>query len=129
MKNVDVSKHLDEIAIVGMAGRFPGAHNVDEFWRNLRDGVESITFYSEDELLAAGIDRETLNNKNYIRAGATLPDVDLFDASFFGFTPREAEVTIRKAMDELVQLNQGHKFSYDRETLIKMLDEALAKVK
>ena len=93
MKNVDVSKHLDEIAIVGMAGRFPGAHNVDEFWRNLRDGVESITFYSEDELLAAGIDRETLNNKNYIRAGATLPDVDLFDASFFGFTPREAEVT------------------------------------
>jgi len=91
MKNV--SEHLGEIAIVGMAGRFPGARNVDEFWRNLRDGVESITFYSEEELLAAGVDSATLADKHYIRAGAILPDVDLFDASFFGFTPREAEVT------------------------------------
>jgi natural product biosynthesis luciferase-like monooxygenase protein len=93
MKNADVTEHLGEIAIVGMAGRFPGARSVDEFWRNLRDGVESITFYSEEELIAAGVDRETLEDRRYIRAGAILPDVDLFDASFFGFTQSEAEIT------------------------------------
>ena len=93
MKNADATEHLGEIAIVGMAGRFPGARNLDEFWRNLRDGVESITFYSAEELIAAGVDRETLQDERYVRAGAMLPDVDLFDASFFGFTPQEAEVT------------------------------------
>lgn len=93
MKNADVTEHLSEIAIVGMAGRFPGAQSVDEFWCNLRDGVESITFYSEEELIAAGVDRETLEDARYIRAGAILPDVDLFDASFFGFTQSEAEIT------------------------------------
>jgi natural product biosynthesis luciferase-like monooxygenase protein len=93
MKDAVAGDHIGEIAIVGMVGRFPGARNVDEFWANLRDGVETIAFYSADELRASGVDQETLSDKHYVRAGAILPDIELFDASFFGFTPREAEIT------------------------------------
>jgi len=82
-----------EIAIIGMSGRFPGTKNVDEFWHNLRDGVESISFFSDQELLSSGIDPVLLSNPNYVKAGGVLEDIDLFDASFFGFNPREAEIT------------------------------------
>ncbi|HEX7173777.1 MAG TPA: amino acid adenylation domain-containing protein, partial [Pyrinomonadaceae bacterium] len=82
-----------EVAIIGMTGRFPGAKTVDEFWRNLRDGVESITFFSDEELAAEGCDPALLRDPKFIRAGATLDGVELFDAKFFGFSPREAEVT------------------------------------
>ena len=81
-----------DIAIIGMAGRFPGAANVDEFWRNLKAGVESISFFSDEELLAAGVDPAVFNAPNYVKAGGVLEGIDLFDASFFGFTPREAEI-------------------------------------
>ena len=81
-----------DIAIIGMAGRFPGAADIDAFWNNLRDGVESISFFSDEELLAAGLDPTLLDNPSYVKAGAILPDIDLFDADFFGFTPREAEL-------------------------------------
>ena len=81
-----------DIAIIGMAGRFPGAANVDEFWRNLKSGVESISFFSDEELLAAGVDPAVFNAPNYVKAGGALEGIDLFDASFFGFTPREAEI-------------------------------------
>ncbi|HEX8148211.1 MAG TPA: beta-ketoacyl synthase N-terminal-like domain-containing protein [Pyrinomonadaceae bacterium] len=93
MSNAEHSDYLGAVAIVGMAGRFPGARNLEEFWRNLRDGVESISFYSEEELLAAGVEPGLLKDPNYVRAGAVLPGVELFDAPFFGFTPREAELT------------------------------------
>src|SRR2546421_9078880 len=94
------SKHMDEmqmdgsvedVAIIGMAGRFPGAKNIDEFWCNLRDGVESISFLSDEELVSSGVDPAVLSTPNYVKAGALLEDADLFDAAFFGFTPREAE--------------------------------------
>ena len=78
------------IAIIGMAGRFPGAQNVEEFWRNLSAGVESIARFTDTELAESGVDSATFNNPAYIKARATLSDVDLFDAEFFGFTPREA---------------------------------------
>ncbi len=81
-----------DIAIIGMAGRFPGAANLDQFWRNLKAGVESISFFSDEELLAAGVDPAILNAPNYVKAGGMLEGIDLFDASFFGFTPREAEI-------------------------------------
>ena len=81
-----------EIAIIGMAGRFPGAANIDEFWRNLKAGVESISFFSDEDLLAAGVAPAVFNASNYVKAGGVLEGVDLFDASFFGFTPREAEI-------------------------------------
>jgi len=81
-----------EVAIIGMSGRFPGAKDIDGFWKNLRNGVESILFFSEQELEAAGVDSASIRAPNYVRAGAILDQADLFDASFFGFTPREAEI-------------------------------------
>ena len=81
-----------EIAVIGMACRFPGAQNVDQFWRNLRDGVESISFFSDAEMIAAGVDPKSLTNPNLVKAGGVLPDIELFDASFFGYSPREAEL-------------------------------------
>jgi acyl transferase domain-containing protein len=82
---------VEPIAIVGISGRFPGAKNIDQFWQNLRDGVESISFFSDDEVLASGVDPDLLAKPNYIKAFGFLPDVELFDAAFFGFHAREAE--------------------------------------
>ncbi|MFZ2651072.1 MAG: beta-ketoacyl synthase N-terminal-like domain-containing protein [Burkholderiaceae bacterium] len=81
-----------DIAVVGMAGRFPGARNIDEYWHNLRDGVESLTTFTEAELLAAGVAPEQLRDPNYVKSGAVLPDMEMFDAGFFGFSPREASI-------------------------------------
>jgi acyl transferase domain-containing protein/thioesterase domain-containing protein len=81
------------IAIVGMACRFPGAADPDAFWHNLRDGVESITFFSDEELLAAGVDPAVLAHPSYVKAAPVLKDIDKFDAAFFGYSPREAAVT------------------------------------
>ena len=80
------------VAIVSMAGRFPGAPDLDRFWTNLRDGVESIAPVSDDELRRQGVDEATLSNPRYVKAASTLDGVDLFDASFFGYSPREAEL-------------------------------------
>ncbi|HXQ71066.1 MAG TPA: polyketide synthase, partial [Pyrinomonadaceae bacterium] len=81
-----------EVAVVGFAGRFAGARNTDEFWRNLRDGVESITFFTREELLASGVEPEELDAPEYVLAKGILEDVELFDAAFFDFSPREAEM-------------------------------------
>jgi acyl transferase domain-containing protein/acyl carrier protein len=85
------SVEFDGIAIIGMAGRFPGARDVEAFWQNLRAGVESIVGLSEDEMLAAGVSPDELADPDYVRAGAPIDDVELFDAAFFGYSPREAE--------------------------------------
>jgi len=81
-----------DIAVIGISGRFPKAQNIDNFWQNLRDGVESISFFSDQELESAGIDPTTLNDPHYVKAAAPLEDIDLFDASFFGYNPRDAEI-------------------------------------
>ncbi|MEH2162310.1 MAG: beta-ketoacyl synthase N-terminal-like domain-containing protein [Nostoc sp.] len=81
------------IAIIGMAGRFPGAKNVDEYWQNLCAGRECISFFSDEELLALGVDEALVNNPSYVKAGAPISDIEMFDASFFGFSPKEAEAT------------------------------------
>jgi len=83
---------LEDIAIIGMACRFPGAPNLTRFWQNLCEGRESITFFTEEEIEAAGVEPTVLSSNNYVKAGAIIEDADLFDASFFGFTPREAEI-------------------------------------
>ncbi|MCG3148783.1 MAG: D-alanine--poly(phosphoribitol) ligase subunit 1 [Verrucomicrobiae bacterium] len=80
----------DSIAIIGMAGRFPGANNLDEFWKNLRDGVESISFFADDDLRAAGVPTELIANPAYVRAKAIVEQVDHFDAALFGYSPGEA---------------------------------------
>ncbi|MBD2726430.1 SDR family NAD(P)-dependent oxidoreductase [Nostoc sp. FACHB-892] len=84
---------MESIAIIGLAGRFPGTKNITEFWENLCDGVEAISQFSDKELIAAGVDPSLLKNPNYIKAGAVLKDIDLFDAGFFGLNPKEAEMT------------------------------------
>ena len=91
MSNTEI-EDVDGIAIVGMAGRFPGARNIDEFWRNLRNGVEAISFFTEEELRSAGVDSALLNDPSYVPANATIEDTELFDASFFGINHREAEI-------------------------------------
>ncbi|WP_323713155.1 polyketide synthase [Gloeocapsopsis dulcis] len=80
-----------EVAIIGMVGRFPGSQNLDEFWQNLRDGVESVVSLTDEELKSSGIDIININD-NYVKAAAILENIELFDASFFGFNPRETEV-------------------------------------
>ncbi|HEV7590989.1 MAG TPA: SDR family oxidoreductase [Longimicrobium sp.] len=82
-----------EIAIIGMAGRFPGAPSVARLWENLVAGVESVVSFGEAELLAAGVPAAALADPAYVRAGGWLQGADLFDAPFFGLTPREAETT------------------------------------
>ena len=82
---------VSPIAIIGMAGRFPGAADVEAFWSNLRSGVHAIRFFTDDELRAAGVPEERLTNPNYVRASGVLDGIDRFDAEFFGFSPREAE--------------------------------------
>ena len=71
-----------EIAIIGMAGRFPGARSIDAFWNNLRDGVESITFFTDEQLQASGVSPQVLDNPNYVKARSVLEDADLFDAAY-----------------------------------------------
>jgi phthiocerol/phenolphthiocerol synthesis type-I polyketide synthase E len=78
------------IAIVGMAGRFPGSPDVDAFWRNLCAGVEGIRHFTDEELVARGVPPERLKEPGFVRAGAVLDGVDQFDASFFGYSPRDA---------------------------------------
>ena len=80
-----------EIAVIGMAGRFPGANNIDEYWENLKNGKETITVFSDQELLRADIDPQVLKNDQYVKAKGILENLDLFDADFFGYPPAEAE--------------------------------------
>ncbi|MEM7770155.1 MAG: polyketide synthase, partial [Cyanobacteria bacterium P01_A01_bin.37] len=84
---------MEEIAIIGMAGRFPGAKDLEEFWQNLQAGLESISVLTDNELIASGIDNAALKESNYVKIGAVLEGIELFDALFFDFNPREAETT------------------------------------
>ncbi|WP_025985389.1 beta-ketoacyl synthase N-terminal-like domain-containing protein, partial [Mycobacterium tuberculosis] len=80
------------IAVVGMAGRFPGAKDVSAFWSNLRRGKESIVTLSEQELRDAGVSDKTLADPAYVRRAPLLDGIDEFDAGFFGFPPLAAQV-------------------------------------
>ncbi len=79
------------IAIIGLTGRFPGARTIEELWQNLCAGKETITFFSNEELRQAGVDQSIIDDEHYIGARGYVDDIELFDASFFGYNPREAE--------------------------------------
>ncbi|MEN3328609.1 MAG: hypothetical protein V7638_3416 [Acidobacteriota bacterium] len=79
-----------DIAIIGYAARIPGAKSIDEFWQNLRDGVESITVFNDEVLIKNGFPRSLLTHPACVKAGAVLDDIESFDASFFGYSPRDA---------------------------------------
>ena len=80
------------VAIIGLAGRFPGAATIGAFWRNLLDGVESITKF-EPAALEDSFDAATRALPNFVAAKPVLDGVDQFDAPFFGMMPREAALT------------------------------------
>jgi len=92
MGSPDTSESIGNIAIIGMSGRFPGANNLDEFWRNLRDGVESVSSFSDQELADSSVDPAVAGDPRYVRAAAILENVEMFDAPFFGFSPKEAQI-------------------------------------
>jgi len=81
-----------QIAVIGCSGRFPQSKNLDDWWSKLRDGVELVSFFSENELLAEGVEPAHLHSPNYVRAKAILDAPESFAATFFGFSPREAEI-------------------------------------
>ncbi|NEQ33997.1 MAG: type I polyketide synthase, partial [Leptolyngbya sp. SIO4C5] len=94
MDKPDFSQFVSEsdIAIIGIACRFPGAKDVDELWHSLQAGKDSISFFSDPELLASGVDPAWLSHPSYVKAQAVLADIELFDASFFDVSPAEAEM-------------------------------------
>lgn len=95
MDDLGINDASDEsiIAIVGMACHFPGAGNISEYWDNLLNGVESVSRFSNEELLAAGESPKSIADPNYVNAQPFLKDFDRFDAKFWGFSPQDAAVT------------------------------------
>lgn len=82
----------EKVAVIGMAGRFPGADDLEQFWRMLAEGRSGIRSVSDDELRAAGVDPALFQRPDYVRAWAGIAEADAFDADFFGYAPREAEI-------------------------------------
>jgi acyl transferase domain-containing protein/acyl carrier protein len=82
----------EPIAVIGMAGRFPGASSLQSFWQNVRSGVDCLTHFSDAELEASGVDAATRAHPSWVARGTVLEDAELFDASFFGYSPREAQI-------------------------------------
>jgi acyl transferase domain-containing protein/acyl carrier protein len=81
-----------EVAVIGMAGRFPGAGNTGEFWENLVEGRETISFFSDQELQEAGLSPGEIDNPGYIKAKGFLAGTEYFDAGFFDYAPGDAEI-------------------------------------
>ncbi|MCP4176265.1 MAG: amino acid adenylation domain-containing protein [bacterium] len=90
-KSKKTEKKSEDIAVIGLSGRFPGAGNIDEFWDNLKNGKESVTRFSDKELLEIGITQDLLDNPDFIKSGAFIDDKECFDAGFFGYSPMDAE--------------------------------------
>ena len=91
--------HSRDIAVIGMAGRFPGAGSIAEFWSNLQQGKECISFFTDDELAEYGFDRELMKRPDFVKAKGVLEDIEQFDPAFFGYSPDQASV-----MDPQVRL-------------------------
>ena len=81
-----------DIAIIGMAGRFPKAKNIGEYWDNLINGRECYTQLTDEQIIASGVDPELLKDPDYVKVSPILEDYDKFDAHFFGYTPREVSM-------------------------------------
>jgi len=88
----DQLDNLYGVAIVGMGCRFPKAKDPAAFWRNISQGLDCVTRFSDQELARAGVPVEILRNPDYIKAGSILENVEGFDAGFFGMSPAEAEL-------------------------------------
>jgi amino acid adenylation domain-containing protein len=89
---METNSDISGVAIIGIAFRFPGANSADTFWKNLEQGIESITFFTDQDLEAQGFAPELLANPNFVKAHGILDNVELFDSAFFGFSPRDADI-------------------------------------
>lgn len=92
MEAMDSEVESNDIAIIGMACRFPGAQTPDEFWDNLKHSREALRGLSDEELRSVGVSERDIDNPNYVKAGMFLKDMKCFDAGFFGFNPQEAKI-------------------------------------
>lgn len=81
------------VAVIGMSGRFPEAADITTFWNNLTAGHEALTDLTDEQLAAAGVPPELIADDRYVKKGSILKDTEMFDASFFGISAREAEIT------------------------------------
>lgn len=90
--NIPVENSLDGIAIIGISARFPKADNISQFWNNLVKGIDCVERFSVDSLRAAGVADTVLNHSKFIPCGGRINDAEMFDASFFGYSPREASL-------------------------------------
>ena len=88
----DYENMIDPIAIIGMSCRFPQAETVREFWSNLKNGKEGVTFFSDEELKQSGVEQEFFSLPGYVKASCVVDDIDMFDFSFFGYSREEAEL-------------------------------------
>jgi len=92
VKRKHTQKGTGEIAVIGMSCRFPGANNIEEYWNLLEAGKETISFSTEEKLLEAGLTTDLVNHPDGVKAVSTLPLKGYFDAAFFDYTPKEAEL-------------------------------------
>src|SRR4051812_27144958 len=81
-----------EIAIIGMSGRFPGAPDIETFWKNVVGGTESVRFFTDAELRGTGVSENDLRSPHYVKARAVMDCVDCFDADFFGISMGDANI-------------------------------------
>lgn len=85
----EVNDSMD-IAVIGISCAFPRAADKERFWDNLCRSVETVRFYSDEELRAKGVSEKKLQNSAYVKAASVLEDMEMFDAEFFGIHPNEA---------------------------------------
>jgi len=88
---LDPTAYESAVALVGMAGRFPGADDVEGLWRNLLDGVKGLREITDEELAQAGVQPDVAADPRYVRVSGPVTGLELFDAPVFGFSPQEAE--------------------------------------
>ncbi|MBD8496929.1 condensation domain-containing protein [Paenibacillus arenosi] len=79
-----------EVAVIGMSCRFPGARDIHQFWENVKNGLDTISDFTDEQLEQAGVEREWIADPNYVKAKGIIGDAEMFDPSFFGYTPTEA---------------------------------------
>ncbi|MCP4217668.1 MAG: type I polyketide synthase, partial [bacterium] len=135
-----------EIAIIGMAGTFPGADSVDEFWENIKNGVDSVSTFSAEELVEEGIDRESIDHPDYVKCRQVVQGKEFFDSSFFDYLPNEAALmdpqmrvfhqTVWEGLEDagytsegfngLIGLYAGNSSNFDWEAAARMSEAAQA---
>jgi phthiocerol/phenolphthiocerol synthesis type-I polyketide synthase E len=88
-----INRDKNAVAIIAMTGRFPGADDLTTYWDNIKNYREAITRFTDEQLTAAGVLASTLRDPNYVKVKGIIENIDLFDASFFDYSPNEAALT------------------------------------